>query len=127
MIRFKSPFSRKVLGLAAWTVAASLSPAGAQQPAPAPAAPAESAEEKARREQDLKVLEEAITANAEARRRLEAEIESIRADRAKLNAALIETAERTRGTEDRIRGLEQRLQTLSSSRSEEHTSELQSR
>ena len=52
----------------------------------------ETAEEKARREQDLKVLEEAITANAEARRHLEAEVADIKADRAKLNAALIETA-----------------------------------
>ncbi len=94
-------------------VAASLSPAGAQQPAPA--LPAETPEDKARREQDLKVLEEAITANAEARRRLEAEIETVKADRAKLNAALIGTAERVRGIEDRIRGLEQRLQTLTSS------------
>ncbi|MBJ6127037.1 murein hydrolase activator EnvC family protein [Microvirga splendida] len=118
MTRFETFLSRKALGLAALMIAASLSPAGAQQPTPAPAAPsvpAETAEEKARREQDLKVLEQAITANAEARRRLEAEIESIRADRAKLNTALIETAERVRGTEDRIRGLEQRLQTLTSS------------
>jgi septal ring factor EnvC (AmiA/AmiB activator) len=114
MFRFKS-FTCKVLGLAALLTAASLGPAWAQQPAPAPTAPAETAEEKARREQDLKVLEEAITANAEARRRLEAEIESIKADRAKLNAALIGTAERVRGTEDRIRTLEQRLQTLTSS------------
>ncbi len=110
--------SRKAIGFAAFLVAATLSPAGAQPQAPAPAGPsvpAETAEEKARREQDLKVLEEAITANAEARRRLEAEIDSIKADRAKLNAALIETAERVRGTEDRIGGLEQRLQTLISS------------
>ena len=115
MLRFKS-FPRKAFGLAALLTAASLGPAGAQQPAPAPpAAPLETAEEKTRREQDLRVLEEAITANAEARRRLEAEIDSIKADRAKLNAALIGTAERVRGTEDRIRGLEQRLQTLTSS------------
>ena len=110
------PFSRKALGLAVWMVAASLSPAGAQQQPAAPlAVPAETAEEKARREQDLKVLEEALAANAEARRRLEAEIESVKADRAKLNTALIDTAERMRGTEDRIRGLEQRLQTLNAS------------
>jgi septal ring factor EnvC (AmiA/AmiB activator) len=110
--------SRKAIGFAAFLVAATLSPAGAQPQAPAPAGPsvpAETAEEKARREQDLKVLEEAITANAEARRRLEAEIDSIKADRAKLNAALIETAERVRSTEDRIGGLEQRHQTLISS------------
>jgi len=118
MIRFKLSFPRKALGLAAWMVVASLGPAGAQPQLAAPVAPSpqsETAEQKARREQDLKVLEEAITANAEARRRLETEVESIKADRAKLNAALIETAERVRGTEDRIRGLEQRLQTLSAS------------
>ena len=118
MIRFKFSFSRKVIGLAAWMVAASLGPVGAQQQTPAPVAPSlqgETAEQKARREQDLKVLEEAISANAEARRRLEAEVESIKADRAKLNTALIETAERVRGTEDRIQGLEQRLQTLGAS------------
>ena len=118
MIRFKFSFSRKVIGLAAWMVAASLGPVGAQQQTPAPVAPSlqgETAEQKARREQDLKVLEEAISANAEARRRLEAEVESVKADRAKLNAALIETAERVRGTEDRIQGLEQRLQTLGAS------------
>ena len=75
MIRFKFSFSRKVIGLAAWMVAASLGPVGAQQQTPAPVAPSpqgETAEQKARREQDLKVLEEAISANAEARRRLEA-------------------------------------------------------
>jgi len=56
-----------------------------------------------------------MASNAESRRKLEAEIADIRTDRAKLNTALIETAERVRGTEDRIRGLEQRLQTLTAS------------
>lgn len=51
MFRFKTLPSRKALGLAALMVAASLSPAGAQQPAPAPAIPAETPEDKARREQ----------------------------------------------------------------------------
>ncbi|MBA1155654.1 murein hydrolase activator EnvC family protein [Microvirga mediterraneensis] len=118
MTRIKSSFPYKALGFAAWMVAASLSPAWAQQTPAAPAAqarPGGAPEEKARREQDLKVLEEAITANAEARKRLDAEINAIKADRAKLNGALIETAERVRGTEDRIRELEQRLQTLGSS------------
>src|SRR3954451_21618457 len=53
---------------------------------------AETAEEKARREADLKALEAAMAASAEARQKLEAEIADIRADRAKLNATLIETA-----------------------------------
>jgi septal ring factor EnvC (AmiA/AmiB activator) len=118
MIHLNSLFSRNALGFAAWMVAASLTPVGAQQQPAAPAtqpAQNETAEQKARREQDLKVLEQAITANAEARKHLEAEVEAIKADRATLNAALIETAGRVRGTEDRIRELEQRLQTLGSS------------
>lgn len=117
MARFKSLTIRKALGLAAWMASSLLGGAYAQQmPAPAPARPgAETAEQKAQRESDLRVLEEAMAANAEARRKLEAEIADIRTDRARLNTALIETAERVRGTEDRIRGLEQRLQTLTAS------------
>ena len=111
-------FPHDALGLAIWMVLAGLGPVGAQQRPAVPAAqpaPDQTAEEKARRQQNLKVLEEAIAANADARKRLEAEIEDVKADRAKLNAALIDTAGRVRGTEDRIRSLEQRLQTLSSS------------
>jgi murein hydrolase activator len=131
MISIDSQLSRKVLCLAAGMAASILSPAHAQQmpaqtPAPAqspaPAANpaqgvAETAEQKARREQDLRLLEDAMAANADARKRLEAEIADIRTDRAKLNAALIETAGRARGTEDRINALEQRLQTLTASES----------
>jgi hypothetical protein len=75
MTRFKFLFSRKAFGFAALMVAASLSPVGAQPRPAAPAsqtAPEQTAEEKARRQQDLKVLEEAIAANADARKRLEA-------------------------------------------------------
>ena len=93
---------------------------GAQERAPAPSAaphPTETADEKAKREADLRALEEAMAASAEARRKLDAEIADIRTDRAKLNEALIETAARARGTEDRMRGLEQRLQTLAASES----------
>ncbi len=97
-----------------------LGPVQAQQ---APAGPAagtpqiapETLEEKQKRQNDLKVLEDAMNANAEAQKRLQAEIDGIKTDRAKLNATLIETAGRVRETEDRIRGLEQRLQTLTAS------------
>ncbi len=75
----------------------------------------ETAEEKARREGDLKAVEEAIAASAESRRRLEAEIAEVAADRARLSAALIETTERMRATEDRIRGIEDRLGALTGS------------
>ena len=104
--------SCKALALAAW-MASGLGLAQAQ-PAPA-AAPAETADEKAKRESDLKALEEAMAASAAARRRLEAEIDEMKSDRARLNAALIDTAGRVRGTEDRTRALEQRLQTLTAS------------
>ncbi len=91
----------------------------AQQASPPAAEPAqavpETAAEREKRQNDLKVLEEAMNANAAAQKRLESEIEEIKADRAKLNANLIETAGRVRSTEDRIRGLEQRLQTLTAS------------
>ncbi|MGO4389430.1 murein hydrolase activator EnvC [Microvirga sp. 2YAF29] len=107
----------KPLGLALCLTALGLSPAAAQ-PAPAigPAqAVPETAAEREKRQNDLKVLEEAMNANAAAQKRLESEIDEIKADRARLNATLIETAGRVRNTEDRIRGLEQRLQTLTAS------------
>ncbi|MCB8819714.1 murein hydrolase activator EnvC family protein [Microvirga rosea] len=109
--------SRKAPGLAASLAFLILGTAQAQQ-APAPAAPTvppETLEQKSQREKDLKVLEEAMSASAEARRKLEAEVAEIGADRAKLNGALIETANRIKATEDRIRGLEQRLQDLTAS------------
>jgi septal ring factor EnvC (AmiA/AmiB activator) len=119
MPRFTFLPSPIAAAFAAWMAAFPVSLALAQ-PAAAPAQGAvqiapETAEEKARREKDLKVLEEAMAANAELRRKLESEIEGIKTDRAKLNAALIDTAGRVRGAEDRIRGLEQRLQTLAAS------------
>jgi len=119
MACFDSFPSCKALSFAACLAVSALGPVWAQQaPAPvsgAPQVPPETEEEKKKRQNDLKVLEEAMNASAEAQRRLAAEIEEIRTDRAKLNATLIETAGRVRDTEDRIRGLEQRLQTLSAS------------
>ncbi|MXQ13930.1 murein hydrolase activator EnvC family protein [Microvirga makkahensis] len=119
MVRFSSFPSRKALSFAACLAVSALGPVWAQQvPAPMPGAPQvspETEEEKKKRQNDLKVLEEAMNASAEAQKRLAAEIEEIKSDRAKLNATLIETAGRVRNTEDRIRGLEQRLQTLTAS------------
>jgi murein hydrolase activator len=109
--------SRKALALATWMAVSGLGLAQAQQAPAAAPVPAETADEKAKRESDLKALEEAMAASAEARRRLEAEIEEMKSDRARLNAALIDTAGRVRGTEDRTRALEQRLQTLTASES----------
>jgi murein hydrolase activator len=116
MRRLFIPSSRALLGIL--LAGSLLDPAGAQ-PAPPPVdqRAAETAEEKARREGELKAVEEALAAAAEARRNLEAEIAEIRSDRARLNAALLEAAGRARSADDRMRGLEQRLQTLTASES----------
>jgi septal ring factor EnvC (AmiA/AmiB activator) len=101
-------------------MAAACGSARAQQPAPAPVpgsaqrAP-ETTEERARRERELKAANDAQAVSAEIRRRLEAEIAEIRTDRARLNTALVETAERVRAAEDRVRALEGRLQVLGGS------------
>lgn len=72
-------------------------------------------EEKRARESELKAIEERLAGSAEARAKLEAEIAGIRADRTKLNQALLDTTARTQGAEGRIAGLEQRLSLLQTS------------
>ena len=72
-------------------------------------------EEKRARELELKTIEERLAGSAEARTKLEAEIAGIRADRTKLNQALLDTTARTQAAEGRIAGLEQRLSLLQTS------------
>ncbi|MDQ4136424.1 MAG: peptidoglycan DD-metalloendopeptidase family protein [Pseudomonadota bacterium] len=106
--------------LAAALILATSGGSRAQPAAPTPDPPhgaSESAEERVRRERDLKALTDAMALSTEARRRLESEIAEIRTDRAKLNAALVETAERLRATEERVRTAEGRLQVLAASES----------
>jgi septal ring factor EnvC (AmiA/AmiB activator) len=79
------------------------------------AAPTESADEKTRRETELRQLEEALAASGESRRRLEAEIGELKGDAVRLKAELISTAERTRAAEERIKAIEERLQSLTAS------------
>lgn len=71
--------------------------------------------EKQAREAELKTIEERLAGNAEARARLEAEIAGIRADRAALNKALLDTTARAQAAEQRVSGLEQRLSLSQSS------------
>ncbi len=79
-------------------------------------APQEQAEPN--RPQDrLEDVQRRLDEHEQARRRLEAEITEIQSDRAQLNSALIETAQKTRTLEDQIRGLEERLETLTGSES----------
>jgi len=72
-------------------------------------------EEKRARELELKAIEERLAGSTEARAKLEAEIAGIRADRTKLNQALLDTTARTQAAEGRIAGLEQRLSLLQTS------------
>lgn len=102
-------------------VALSLScaPAAAQPQTPDPDALAREAMqklvEKQAREAELKAIEQRLAGNAEARAKLEAEIAAIRADRAALNKALLDTTARAQGAEQRVSALEQRLALLQSS------------
>jgi septal ring factor EnvC (AmiA/AmiB activator) len=72
-------------------------------------------EERALREQTLRDIELELQRSAESRRRLAEEIAAIKADGARLSAALIEAGARTRATEDRIRETEDRLGSLAAS------------
>lgn len=71
--------------------------------------------EKQAREAELKAIEERLAGNAEARARLETEIAGIRADRAALNKALLDTTARAQAAEQRVSALEQRLSLSQSS------------
>lgn len=74
-------------------------------------------DEKLARQRELKAIEERLAGSAEARAKLDAEIASIRADRASLNKALLETTQRTQASEGKIGALEQKLNLLQSSES----------
>ena len=105
-----------LLGLALAAPAGSQEAPGARAAPDAPGSGApESAAEKAKREAELKAAQEALAAAAEAQRKLEREINELKADRAKLNAALIDGTRRMRATEERVAALEQRVDTASGS------------
>lgn len=96
-------------------------PGQAQQPPPRPTPPAtvlpperlaEKEMERTTRRLELEAAQKLLQASGEAKARLEAEVNSLRADRARLNAALVDTTARLRATEGRITAIEQRLLTL---------------
>ncbi len=69
----------------------------------------------AKPQDELQAVQQKMDEHQQARKRLEEEIAAIQSDRTKLNAALIDTAQRTRNLEDQIRDLEERLETLTDS------------
>ncbi len=81
-------------------LAASLAPALTAQADPAPPDPAAATEqERASKETELRGVEDTLRASEEQRSAIEAEIESVRADRARLSAALIETTAKVQDAE----------------------------
>jgi len=75
----------------------------------------DTAVEKTTRQLELQETEQLLQSGSEERARLQAEIETLRNDRARLNQRLIETTDRIRATELRIGAVEERLATLSDS------------
>ncbi len=71
--------------------------------------------QRAARDAELKAVEEQLRASSQARAQLDAEIKEIRADRGRLNAALIDATRRSQATEARVAALEDRLTMLASS------------
>jgi len=72
-------------------------------------------DEKAAQETELRGVEDTMRASEEQRRRIEADIESFRADRARLNAALIDTTAKVQEAERQIAAADDRLAGLNAS------------
>ena len=98
--------------------ALALDPAASTQAAPAaspqsqPQAPDPRAAEKATRQLELEATQRFLDSASEDRKRLEGEAAALRSDRARLNAALIDTTNRLRATENNVGASEERLNTL---------------
>jgi len=63
------------------------------------------------RQLELRALEEGLRNAEDQRRKMEADIEAMRMDRARLNSALVEANNRARAGEQRVAEIEQRLET----------------
>lgn len=110
---------RTKIGLAGLTLALLLHAEAVVAEDAADAAQAEAIQraldEKNRRAESLKQIQDALAASASNRESLESEIAAIGSERAKLNIALLDAARQSQATEDRLTRLEERLATLGSS------------
>ena len=93
------PQPMKRLGRTATGVVALVASCGAAWAGDADPAPAPADQQRADKETELRGVEDTLRASEEQRRALEAEIESVRADRARLSAALIETTAKVQDAE----------------------------
>jgi septal ring factor EnvC (AmiA/AmiB activator) len=75
-------------------------------------APVPKTDDKAARETELRGVEDTMRASEEQRRRIETDVEALKADRARFTAALIETTAKVQDNERQIGAANQRLATL---------------
>jgi len=94
---------------AAWAAEADSAP---------PGAPPAADQERAAKETELQGVEDTLRASEEQRRAIETEIESVRADRARLSAALIETTAKVQDAERAAAAAGDKLATLKASADE---------
>ncbi|GLS44501.1 murein hydrolase activator EnvC family protein [Methylobacterium brachythecii] len=106
--------ARKIAGLVTAAFLGLAAPSLAQE-AKDPDAIQRTIEEKARRAESLKQIQDALNASAANRGSLESEIAAIGNDRAKLNLALLDAGRQAQATEDRLSRLEERLKNLNNS------------
>ncbi|QGY01747.1 peptidoglycan DD-metalloendopeptidase family protein [Methylobacterium mesophilicum SR1.6/6] len=112
-VAFRGPQHRlRAVVLLALAVAAT--PVRSEMPADADSAQ-RAAEERDRRAENLKRVQEALAASAGQRAQAEAEIATIGTDRAKLDAALLDAGRQAQATEERLSRLEERLKAMGES------------
>ena len=87
------------MGTGVAALVASFGAAWAALADPAAAPPAATDQERANKETELRGVEDTLRASEEQRRAIEAEIDSVRADRARLSAALIQTTAKVQDAE----------------------------
>ena len=109
------PLPRKGGGKAPLRAAAILALLALASPAPADPLSLDAPDNKSSQELQLRGVEDTLHQSDEQRRRIEADIESIRVDRARLAAALIETTAKVQDNERQIAAANERLANLTTS------------
>ncbi|SEN14867.1 Septal ring factor EnvC, activator of murein hydrolases AmiA and AmiB [Methylobacterium sp. UNC300MFChir4.1] len=111
------PGSRRARAALALLAALSITVAArAETPKPTdPEAIQRANEERERRAENLKRVQDALAASAGQRAQFESEIAAIGSDRAKLDTALLDANRQAQATEDRLSRLEERLKAMSES------------
>jgi murein hydrolase activator len=110
-MKIRKALARKARRTLASAAAVVLIAGAAFAQTPAPASPPKP-DDKSARETELHGVEDTIRASEEQRRKIEADVEALKADRARLTAALIETTAKVQDNERQMSAANQRLATL---------------